>query len=323
MAGSVHDEWEQKNHQEHQDRREPRGQRELQGDYHHRIFHALHDWERTWAGALDVAGEGTRARTLGFDQLGHFGAQGCRLVVEELVRRLGPAHHSLALAEFGCGFGGALRAIVRGLGEEGVDVGRALGIDIVWEHVRLFETIQRYTDGHAGTPAFTRQERAQAVQADVRAVPVRAEVLDAVVCTGSLSHFAEAGRIFEEAARTLRPGGVLIMTEEAGLVGSGRAVSAEFRRLHPPEIFFLTEVGRRTEQLRDAGFTDIAVRDLREWACRLLRDRIKAMRLFFGDVAMIYGKEEAETLVDTLEVACEEYESGAVVPALVTARSAT
>ncbi|MFF3763427.1 class I SAM-dependent methyltransferase [Streptomyces sp. NPDC001922] len=305
-----------------------RHQRDLQGDYHHRIFHALHDWERTWSGALDMAGEGARARSLGFDQLGHFGAPGCALVVEELVRRLGRPDGTQpppVLAEFGCGFGGALREVVRGLREHGVEVDRSVGFDLVWEHVRLFRTIQLSGAGGPTEGASTdgaAVPEARPVQADVRAVPVRDGALDAVVCTGSLPHFADVPAVFAEAARTLRPGGALVMTEEASLVADGRTVSAEFRRRHPPEIFFLTEAGERVAQLASAGFTDIEVRDLGTWACRLLHDRLKAMRLFFGDVAAIYGEEETETLLGTLGAAREEYVSGALLPALVTARRA-
>ncbi|SER47784.1 Methyltransferase domain-containing protein [Streptomyces sp. yr375] len=292
-------------------------QRELQGDYHRRIFHALHDWDRSWAGALDVAGGGERARSLGFDQLGHFGAQGCALVAAELARGLGTDRPPV-LAEFGCGFGGALRDVVRGLGEHGVEVGRALGFDIVWDHVRLFRTIQGSPSGGTAPGAVA---TAQPVQADARAVPVRDGALDAVVCTGSLPHFADVAQVFAEAARTLRPGAPLVMTEEVSLLAPGRGVSPEFRRLHPPEIFFLAEIGERVEQLRKAGFTEIGIRDLTAWACGLLNDRIKVMRIFFGDVAVVYGEDEAQTLLDTLEVAREEYLGGAVVPALVTART--
>ncbi|MFF4214988.1 class I SAM-dependent methyltransferase [Streptomyces nondiastaticus] len=300
-----------------------RRQKDLQGEYHHRIFHALHDWDRAWAGALAVAGEDARARSLGFDQLGHFGDRGCALVAGEVAARLA-ADGPVTLAEFGCGFGGALRAVLRDLREHGVEVAWALGIDLVWDHVRLCRTIGGTEPSGAGPsgagPSGAAGAAVRPVQADAGAVPLREGVLDAVVCTGSLPHFADPGRVFAEAARTLRPGGVLVMTEETSLLAPGRAVSAEFRRLHPPGIFFLAEVGERVVQLWDAGFTDIRVRSLRSWACEHLRDRLKAMRLFFGDVAAIYGESEAGTLVDTLGAALGEYESGAVVPALVTAR---
>lgn len=294
-------------------------QRHLQGDYHQRLFHALHDWERSWAGALDVAGDRSRARALGLDQLGHFGTQGCGLVADAIVAA-GPTGAPVALAELGCGFGGALRDLLDRLSGSEVTVRTAVGLDLVADHVRLFATIQAQTATEAGPGAGAGPRAAHPVQADVRALPLRTSSLDVAVCTGSLSHFAQTDAVFTEAARVLRPGGLLVMTEEAGLLGPGGTPSETFRRLHPPGIFFLIGVEARVAQLRAAGFTDVVVRELADWACALLHDRLKVMRLFFGDLAVIYGRDEARTLLDTLTAARDEYRRGAIVPALVTAR---
>ncbi|MFD6333263.1 class I SAM-dependent methyltransferase [Streptomyces niveus] len=296
-------------------------QQDLQGDYHRRLFHALHDWERSWAGALDVAGDRARARALGLDQLGHFGAQGCELVADAIVAA-GPTGAPMTLAELGCGFGGALRAVVDLLSRRDVTVRTAVGLDFVADHVQLFATIeaQRAADTGARTGVGAAPRTAHPVQADVRALPLRTASLDVAVCTGSLSHFARTDAVFAEAARVLRPGGLLVMTDEAGLLGPGAEPSETFRRLHPPGIFFLTGVETRVAQLRAAGFTDVRLRELTDWACALLHDRLKVMRLFFGDLAAIYGPDEARTLLDTLTVARDEYRRGAIVPALVTAR---
>ncbi|MCW7944577.1 hypothetical protein AAW14_21825 [Streptomyces hygroscopicus] len=284
-------------------------QRKLQGDYHRRLFHALHDWDRSWEGMLDVAGDAAGARALGFDQLGHFGAQGCALVAAAVAAGVEPGT-AVSLAELGCGFGGALREIVAGLRARGVTTGRCVGVDFVAEHVRLFSTIENAADTRTAQP----------VQADVRALPLSDGCLDAVVCTGSLPHFAEVETVFCEAFRVLRPGGLLVMTEETSLRVSGRDLSDDFLRCHPPDIFFLTDAEERVAQLVRSGFTDIVVRDLTEWADALLGDRLKAMRLFFGDVAEIFGTDETKTLLDTLAAAREEYRRGTVKPAVVTAR---
>lgn len=294
-------------------------QQDLQGDYHRRLFHALHDWERSWAGALDVAGDRSRARALGLDQLGHFGTQGCGLVADAIVEA-GPDGAPVALAELGCGFGGALRDVLDRLSGRDVTVTTAVGLDFVADHVRLFATIEAQSATETEAAAGTAGPRAaHPVQADVRALPLRTSSLDVVVCTGSLSHFDRTDAVFAETARVLRPGGLLVMTEEAGLLGPGGEPSATFRRLHPPDIFFLTGVDTRVAQLRGAGFADVRLRELTDWACALLHDRLKVMRLFFGDLAVIYGAHEARTLLDTLTAARDEYRRGAIVPALVTA----
>ncbi|MET9552031.1 class I SAM-dependent methyltransferase [Streptomyces sp. NPDC006645] len=292
-------------------------QQELQGDYHRRLFHALHDWERSWAGALDVAGDHSRARALGLDQLGHFGTQGCRLVADAIAEA-GPKGAPLVLAELGCGFGGALRDVVDRLSRRDLTVRTAVGLDFVADHVRLFATIEAQTATEGGVGPGARA--VHPVQADVRALPLRTASLDVVMCTGSLSHFAQTDAVFAETARVLRPGGLLVMTEEAGLLGPGGEPSGTFRRLHPPDIFFLIGVEARVAQLRAAGFTDVVVRELTDWARALLHDRLKVMRLFFGDLAAIYGRDEARTLLDTLTAARDEYRRGSIVPALVTAR---
>ncbi|MEV5505178.1 class I SAM-dependent methyltransferase [Streptomyces orinoci] len=282
-------------------------QRRIQGDYHHGLFHALDDWDRSYADALDLAGDPAQARALGLDQLGHFGPPGCDLVVAALTRLLPPGG-PLTLAELGCGLGGALRHLTTGLRARGRTVATPVGIDIVAEHIRLCARIAAAT----GPPV-------RPLQADVHALPLRTGCLDAVVCTGSLPHFPDPGAVLAEAFRVLRPGGVLVMTEEVSLVRAGRTPSAGFRRFHPPGVFFLTGESERLRQLTEAGFLGIRIRDLTDWAAALLRDRLKVMEIFSGDVAAIFGQAEADLLRATLAAARREYEAGTIRPALVTA----
>lgn len=288
------------------------GQRELQGTYHRGLFGALHDWERTWAGVLDIAGTQDQARALGVDQLGHFGSLGSDLVVEAIA---GEAERGrpLALAELGCGFGGALRHVVAGLRQRGFTVDTALGFDIVAEHLQVFAAVESGPDW-AGSGA-------RPVLADVRRLPVRDRGLDVVVCTGSLPHFADVDEVFAEASRVLAPGGLLVTTEEVGLMEPGQQPSQEFRHYHPVDVFFACEVDERVAQLRRAGFVDVALRDLTTWATDLLADRSRAMALFGADSAALFGSEGAQLVRRTLLSARAEYVRGAMRAALVTART--
>ena len=284
-------------------------QRRIQGEFHRERFHAVHDWARTRAEVLEVvAGDPAHATALGFDQMGHFGAQGCELVAAEIAARA-PAATPLRVVELGCGFGGALRCVVAALTKAGVPVAGAVGLDIVWSHVSVFAEIER-----------EESSLARPVQADVRELPLRDGAVDVVVCTGSLPHFAQVPKVFAEAARILRPGGLIVMTEETSLRGDGGEVSRRFRHHHPPDVFFLSDPAERVAQLRRAGFTAIDLRALTGWAADLLRDRIKVLRLFSADVAAILGAAETETLTEALVVVRSEYERGALVPALVAAR---
>jgi ubiquinone/menaquinone biosynthesis C-methylase UbiE len=288
------------------------GQQELQGAYHRGLFGALHDWERAWAGALDIAGTHDQARSLGVDQLGHFGSLGSDLVVDAIAGEVRTGR-PLALAELGCGFGGVLRHVVAGLRGRGFTVGTAVGFDIVPEHLRVFAAAESGPDwpGSGAHP----------VLADVRRLPVRDDALDVVVCTGSLPHFADVDTVFAEASRVLASGGLLVMTEEVGLMEAGQQPSAEFRRYHPVDVFFACEVGERLAQLRRAGFGDVAMRDLTAWASGLLGDRSRAMSLFEADSEALFGSDEAQLVRRTLDSARAEYARGAMRAALVTART--
>lgn len=284
------------------------GQGEAQGGYHHERFHALHE-ARSWHEVLDLVGDRERARMLALDQLGHFGAQGCGLVTAELARLPAPPA-GLELVELGAGFGGALRQAVAELRSRGAPVRQAIGVDLVAEHVRAFAAIGR-AEGSDAVP----------VLGDVHALPLRDASVHAVLCTGSVPHFADPGRVLAEARRVLRPGGALVMTEEVSLLAPGAAPTPEFLRRHPPGIFFQCEVGERERQLRAAGFTGARIEDRTSWALGLLRDRIKVMGLFTGDVAEVFGEAEASDLRETLAAARAEILRGALVPALVTARA--
>ncbi|MGW8970083.1 class I SAM-dependent methyltransferase [Streptomyces platensis] len=285
-------------------------QTRVQHRYHRELFPALHDWERTEASIVEFTGETGPKGLLGLDQMGHFGPQGCDLVTG-LVRDTFP-DGLLTVGELGSGFGGALRYLADALTTGGGGVARMYGIDLVPEHCAVSRRI---------TAAQGRSDVTE-ICADACDVPLPGGALDVIVVTGSMPHFPRPGAVLREAARLLRPGGLLVVTEEVSLAPPGRGPSAAFHEVHPPDVFFVTPLPDRLRQLREAGFTGVVRRDLREWAVALLADRLKVVRLFHGSVVGIYGAQPVDLIRRTLTTAREEYLAGRLLPSLLTARRA-
>lgn len=273
-----------------------------QRDYHRTLFAAFDGWEALWEKLVDLTGSRSVDGLLGMDQMGHFGPHGCDRVVDAVIRRA--RGRPARLCELGSGFGGALRHVLHRL--PGVDV--ALGVELVLDHCRVGRRIGRSLGSRAG-----------AVCGSVTALPVRSGSLDVVFAAGSVPHFADMAGALREAHRALRPGGLVVFTEEVSLVRAGAAVSERFRRSHPEGVFFLSSPDRRLRQLADAGFRDVELEDLTIWACDLLRDRVRAARLLRGTTEWVLGEAETARAIETLEAARAEFERGALQPALVSA----
>ncbi|MEU7366990.1 class I SAM-dependent methyltransferase [Streptomyces hygroscopicus] len=291
----------------------PSEQRGVQYRYHRDLFPALHDWESTERAIVAFTGEEGPRGLLGLDQMGHFGPQGCDLVADTVVTAAGeggPGGATVDLCELGSGFGGALRYTVDRLTSCGITVRQAYGVDLVAEHCEVSGRISR-AQGRAGMTEIC---------ASATAVPLPDASLDVVMVTGSMPHFPEPGDVMREAARLLRPGGLLVLTEEVSLTPGDQTPSPAFRETHPHGVFFTTPLADRLDQLDRAGFADVVRRDLTDWAVALLADRLKVVRIFRGSVASIYGSESADLIRDTLTAAREEYLAGRLLPALFTAR---
>ncbi|MEU0991566.1 class I SAM-dependent methyltransferase [Streptomyces sp. NPDC005953] len=285
---------------------------EAQYRYHRELFPALHDWERTERSIVEFTGDSGPSGLLGLDQMGHFGPQGCDLVVEAMSTRAETvfAGAPVELCELGSGFGGALRYLVDRLTAGGMTVRRAYGVDLVAEHCAVSRRISRS------------QGRAELTEicACATSVPLPEDSLDAVVVTGSMPHFPEPGEVVREAARLLRPAGLLVLTEEVSLTPGADGPSEAFRASHPHGVFFTTPVAERQRQLERAGFVDVVRHDLGTWAETLLAERLKVVRIFRGSVAGIYGDESVDLIRRTLTAAREEYLAGRLLPSLWTAR---
>jgi cyclopropane fatty-acyl-phospholipid synthase-like methyltransferase len=211
----------------------------------------------------------------------------------------------LRLAEFGSGLGGVLRYVRDALDARDIPVDLAVGCDLVVEHCRLAREIGLSRCFPVGT--------------SVSQVGIRSATLDVVFATGAVSHFADMAATLAEAHRILRPGGLLTFTEEVSLVGPAGEPSVEFRDLHPPDVFATATPHQRRTQLADAGFVEVAMRDLGEWAATLLRRRLLALRVQRAAVGQVYGVDETARIVATLAAARAEIVAGRLAPAHVVA----
>ncbi|MEU6721108.1 methyltransferase domain-containing protein [Nonomuraea sp. NPDC046802] len=239
--------------------------------------------------------------------MGHFGPQGCNLVLDAISRTGRPG---LRLCELGSGFGGALRYLAGGLTERGLPVEWAVGIELVHEHCLSGQRIGG-SIGH-GHPL---------VCADVAILPIHGASVDYVVATGSIPHFPDMAKVLQEAVRILRPGGRIIMTEEVSLTREAdEEFSSEFHLTHPSDVFFTASLAERRAQLDDAGLVDVEEHDLLPWASELLRSRLKALRIFRGSVEAIYGAPQTELIVRSLRATLALYEDGTLLPRMFLAR---
>lgn len=273
---------------------------DAQAAYHDELYHAL--WEghppREAPGEVRLS-DGFSLR--GLDQFGHFGSAGCDLLVESIA---GAVAGPVRVLEFGCGIGGALRHMVSALGARGVAVDLAAGLDAVHRHCAQMRALG------PGQPV---------VCTSVDAVGLRATSFDVVFMSGSASHFAGMATALAEAARVLRPGGLLTFTEEVSLIAG--SPSRRFRQLHPPTVFAAATPDERLAQLHAAGFTGVELRDLRDWALSTLRKRLLAMRLYRPALDSFYGTTETQRIVDTVTSAREEIDAGRIIPAHIVARA--
>ena len=168
-----------------------------------------------------------------------------REMLTSLLRRAGLHAGPGRLLDVGCGGGHLLRA-ARGEGW------RAVGTDL----------------GHAACRAARETAAAPIAQAEATALPFRDGVLDAVTLVNVLDHTAAARRTLEEAARVLRPGGLLVLRVPNGPVHAtaARALArlgplARRRGLDAFPVMHVVAFGRRSlvRLLTATGFEVMSV----------------------------------------------------------------
>ena len=286
-------------------------QKTLQQAYHTERFGCL----GTWAHVADVLSGLLRnvesGRVLGLDQMGHFGPQGCQLLAEEIIRRVGSGSREIRLLELGSGYGGALRDLVHRLTRADLRITRAIGLELVDAFCHGALEINRAL----GTSSI------DFVIGDAKALPFEDGGFDFVVLTGSMPHMAEPSAVFVQAQRVLRQKGVLLFTEEVSLVRDPGELGEHFLATHPHGVFHFATRPERCSQLALAGFEVTCARDLSSWALALLDDRKKAFDMMAGTMRLIFGIPQTARIEDALNASLAELERGSLTPALFVAEA--
>ena len=150
----------------------------------------------------------------------------------------------------GCGTGRALTPLRAAVGPSGVVVGADLTPAMLQAAVRAGR-------GHDG----------QLLLADVAALPLRSETLDAVFAAGLIAHLPEPSGNLRELARVVRPGGTLALFHPIGRAAlaarQGRRITPDDLRAEPNLRPLLAGSGWRMTSYvdEDARFLALAVRE--------------------------------------------------------------
>ena len=149
----------------------------------------------------------------------------------------------------GCGTGRALPALRAAVGPSGV----VLGADLTPAMLREAARAGRDRDGTL-------------LLADVAALPLRPDVLDAVFAAGLIAHLPDPAGNLREIARVVRPGGVLALFHPIGRAAlaarQGRTITPDDLRAEPNLRALLSRSGWRMTSYvdEDTRFLALAVR---------------------------------------------------------------
>ncbi|MGW1780605.1 class I SAM-dependent methyltransferase [Streptomyces sp. NPDC002143] len=159
-------------------------------------------------------------------------------------------HEGDRVLDAGCGTGRALTPLRAAVGRSGVVVGADLTPAMLEAAVRA----GRDRDGRL-------------VVADVAALPLRSESLDAVFAAGLIAHLPRPAENLRELARVVRPGGTLALFHPIGRAAlaarQGRQITPEDQRAEPNLRPLLAGSGWRMTSYadEDARFLALAVRE--------------------------------------------------------------
>ncbi|MEU9150565.1 class I SAM-dependent methyltransferase [Streptomyces sp. NPDC048417] len=116
----------------------------------------------------------------------------------------------------GCGTGRALTPLRAAVGPSGA----VLGMDLTPAMLQAAVQAGRHRDGRL-------------LLADVAALPVRSESLDAVFAAGLIAHLPRPARNLRELARVVRPGGTLALFHP---IGRAALAARQGRRITPDDL---------------------------------------------------------------------------------------
>jgi len=150
----------------------------------------------------------------------------------------------------GCGTGRALTPLRAAVGPSGV----VLGADLT---PAMLQAAVRAGRGHDG----------QLLLADVAALPLRSEALDAVFAAGLIAHLPQPAANLRELSRVVRPGGTLALFHPIGRAAlaarQGRRITPDDLRAEPNLRPLLAVSGWRMTSYvdEDARFLALAARE--------------------------------------------------------------
>jgi len=159
-------------------------------------------------------------------------------------------HEGDRVLDAGCGTGRALTPLRAAVGPSGVVVGADLTPAMLQAAVRAGR-------GHDG----------QLLLADVAALPLRSEALDAVFAAGLIAHLPRPAENLGELARVVRPGGTLALFHPIGRAAlaarQGRRITPDDLRAEPNLRPLLAVSGWRMTSYvdEDARFLALAARE--------------------------------------------------------------
>jgi ubiquinone/menaquinone biosynthesis C-methylase UbiE len=159
-----------------------------------------------------------------------------------ILQEIGNIQKSSAILELGCGTGD----LAEQLAEIG---GRTVGIDFSENMIQI---------------ASERFPLIAFKVADAESVPFHDNEFDVVVCNYTAHHFARPQKVFEEARRTLKPGGrvVVVMPIQSQQESFGAIVQSVVEELSPAEVpggplLFVDDPDEVASVLTAAGFTEV------------------------------------------------------------------
>ncbi len=188
------------------------------------------------------------------------------------------------ILDIGCGLGAIDRLLVTEYGARSV-----VGIDI--DPALVEATRERMARDGLG-------DRVQAIAVDGGALPFSARSFDVVFSKDSLVQIPDKAAIFSEVLRVLRPGGRFIASDWLrGGEGEYSAEMLEYFRLEGI-TYNMATLAQSATRLREAGFSDIVIRDRHDWYRDLAHRELAALSgPLRGTIETRIGPERAEHFV--------------------------